>query len=388
MNTNLDIDNDEIKGQLNDNDSVEEKAISKEERVEKEKQEILSRVVSGQIDNMRDRVAYILNYSNDARNSDIDLLWIYWETFEKDKFSGSTISKEQMKELARIASLSRIRAKIQNEYKLFQADDTVKRFRGKLEEDKRIEAIEDKPSGIGLYSVYIDETGKNQEYLSVGSLWILKFSLSAAFSFKMSLEKWMKEKQIDFEFHFKDLIKSRLPLYKEFFIKFLTTFPETGFKLIVVNNKGFSDKAKAITDLTYHLISKGIEHENKTGRAPLPRVLQVWIDEEEKGSDQLKIENIKERLRSQKIKGLHFGDFEAVSSKGSFFVQIVDLFTASINRKLHSQTESHFKDEFADFVLSVLKFDITKINKQNDDIDNSTLFNLSEFDPKNQTPID
>jgi Protein of unknown function (DUF3800) len=381
MEISLDIVNEDMKDQLNENVSIEEKTISKEERVKIEKQEVLNRVVSGQIDNLRDRVAYILNYSNEARNSDIDLLWIYWETFERDKFSGSTISKEQMKELARIASLSRIRAKIQNEYKLFQAEDTVKRYRGKLEEDKRLEAIEDKPSGIGMYGVYIDETGKNQEYLSVGSLWILKFSLSATYAFQLSLEKWMKEKQIDFEFHFKDLSKSRLPLYKEFFIKFLTTFPETGFKLIVVNNKGFSDKAKAITDLTYHLISKGVEHENDSGRATLPRVLQVWIDEEEKGSDQLKIENIKERLRNQKVEGLHFGEFEAVSSKGSFFVQIVDLFTASINRKLHSTTDTHFKDEFADFVLTVLKFDISKINKQNNDIDNSTLFNLSEYEP-------
>ena len=52
-------------------------------------------------------------------------------------------------------SLSRIRAKIQNEYKLFQADDTVKRFRGMLEDDKRVEAIEDKPTGIGQYSVIL-----------------------------------------------------------------------------------------------------------------------------------------------------------------------------------------------------------------------------------------
>ena len=386
MHENLEVGSNVIQGELNYNDSTFEENNSKEERVEKEKQELLNRVVSGQIENIRDRVAYILNYSNEARNSDIELAWLYWETFEREKFSGSMISKEQMKEIARIPSLSRIRAKIQNEYKLFQADDTVKRFRGMLKEDKRIEAIEDKPRGIGQYSVYIDETGKNQEYLSVGSLWILKFNVITITSATIELKKWIKEKQIDFEFHFKELTKNRLPLYKEFFVKFLTMFPETGFKLIVLNNKGFSDKAKAITDLTYHLISKGIEHENSTGRAPLPRVLQVWIDEEEKGSDQLKIENIKERLKSQKMDGLYLGDFEAVSSKGSFYVQIVDLFTASINRKLHSSTDTHIKDEFANFVLNVLRFDINQINKQNTDIDYSTLFNLADIDPSNLVP--
>lgn len=381
MDNKLENDDPESKATMNDQDSADI-SDSKEERIEREKQEVLSRVLSGQIKNIRDRVAYILNYSNETRNSDIELLWTYWETFERDKLSTSTVSKEQMKELARVTSLSRIRAKIQNEYKLFQADDTVRRFRGKLEEDKRIETIEDKPSGIGMYGVYIDETGKNQEYLSVGSLWLLKFNLSVTYSFQMSLVAWKKEKQIDFEFHFKDLTKSRLPFYKEFFTKFLISFPETGFKLIVVNNKGFSDKIKAITDLTYHLISKGIEHEDTTGRAPLPRNLQVWIDEEEKGSDQLKIENIKERLRSQNIKGLYLQEFEAVSSKDNFFIQIADLFTASINRKLHSTTTTHFKDEFADFVLDNLNFDINRVNRQNEDIDNSALFNLSEFEPK------
>lgn len=385
MNNNSEIDNKEE--ELNNNDSLEKTGISKEARVEKQKQEVLNRAVSGKIENLRDRVAYILNNSNEARNSDVELLWIYWETFEKDEFSGSLVSKDQMKKLARISSLSRIRAKIQNEFKLFQANDSVKRFRGTLEDDKKMEAIEDKPTGIGLYSVYIDETGKNQEYLSVGSLWLLNFSMSGTFSFEQKLKKWKKNKQIDFEFHFNELTKNKLPFYKEFFIKFITNFPETGFKLIVVNNKGFSDKAKALTDLTYHLLSKGVDHENTTGRAPLPRVLQVYIDEEEKGSDQLKIENIKERLKNQKIEGLHLGNFEAVSSNEIFFVQIADLFTASINRKLHSPTNTHFKDEFADFLLDVLKFDISKINRQNDVIDNSTLFNLSEFDPTKRISI-
>jgi hypothetical protein len=380
---NLDRGEVNISGESAKSSLPEQPIESKEERIEREKRDVLSRAVSGQIENMRDRVAFILNYSNEARNSDIDLLWNYWETFEESVFSGSIQTKEQMKKLARLSSLTRIRAKIQNEYKLFQADDVVKRFRGTLEDDKRIEAIEDKPSGLGTYGVYIDETGKTQDYLSVGSLWILKFELSSTYAFKSAHLKWTKENEINYEFHFNDVTKNKLSFYKAFFTKFLTAFPEAGFKLIVVNNKGFADKAKAITDLTYHLISKGIEHENSTGRAPLPRILDVMMDEEEKGSDQLKIENIRERLKSQNISGLYFGDFEAVSSEGSFFLQIVDLFTGSINRKLHSTTQSHHKDELAEFILNSVNFEINNIDKQNEDIDNSALFNLSEYKPLN-----
>lgn len=347
-------------------------------QIEAEKTELLNKVVSGNIENIKDRVAFILNNSNEARNSDIELAWEYWQTFEDNILHGSTVSKEQMYNLTRISSLTRIRAKIQNEYKLFQADDEIKRHRGMLEEGKKQDAVSDKPSGIGSYSVYIDETGKTQSYLSVGSLWILSYNYSTILSHK-ELATWKNSKGITYEFHFADLSKNKVDDYKEFFTLFLSKHPDAGFKLIVINNVGVKDKNAAITDLTYHLLTKGVDHENSTGRAPLPRHLQVWIDEEEKGSDQLKLENIKERLTSQKTPGLYFGHFEAVSSEGNFFIQAIDLFTGAINRKLHNPASDHYKDEFADFVLGCLKFDISQIDTTNTTIDHSTVFNLSDF---------
>ncbi|MBF8964301.1 DUF3800 domain-containing protein [Pontibacter sp. FD36] len=356
-------------------DTTEEKEKSKSERIESEKKEVISRVNSGNIEKVRDRVAFILNYSNEARNSDIDLAWLYWRTFEADKFNGTSITKEQLRSLAKIGTLSRHRAKIQNEYKLFEADYDVKQYRGVLQENNKQEAVDDKPKGIGMYSVYIDETGKNQSYLSVGSLWILEVGSLLAYP---ELAKWKNDKQINYEFHFNALDRFRMPMFKEFFSKFLSLHPAISFKLIVVNNKGFSDKNAAITDLTYHLLNKGVGHENDSGRAPLPRVLQVWIDEDEKGSDILKIENIKERIDSQRIEGLHLGEFQAVDSESNFYIQIVDLFTGAINRKLNTPPGSnHFKDNFADFILETIGFDISDIDTDNDEIDHSKLFNLT-----------
>jgi hypothetical protein len=353
----------------------EDPEISKAERIEIEKKELLNRVVSGNIHNIKDKVAFILNNSTDARNSDVELAWSYWMTFESDRFSGNYLTREQLKILTKISSLTRIRAKIQNEYKLFQADETVRQFRGVLEEDEKKHAIEDKPSGMGSYSVYVDETEKTQDYLSVGSLWILKAG-PALFLSHLELEKWKEVNKINFEFHFTELSRHRVDHFKQFFIKFLSLHPEIGFKLIVVSNKGFSDKNAAITDLTFHLLNKGVLHENETGRAPLPRLLQVWLDEDEKGSDQLKLANIKERITGQRHDGLFVGDFQAVSSESNFFIQAVDLFTGSVNRKLHNPEGNNFKDEFANFVFDTLGFDVSSIDKENDDIDHSILFNL------------
>jgi hypothetical protein len=352
--------------------SLNEKA----EKIEKEKHELLSKVLSGNIETKHDQVGFILNNFNEARNSDIELAWIYWNTFEKNLFNGSFVTKDDLKKLTKINSLTRSRARIQNEYKLFQADDKVKKHRGVLAEDMRQEAIEEKPDGLSMYSVYIDETGKTQKYLSVGSLWIIDGFTT--FQASRKLKEWVENQKLDFEFHFSEFTKHRLDNYKEFFLKFLKLNPTVGFKTIIIDNKGINDTYKAITDLTFHLINKGIGHENETGRAPLPRLLQVWLDKDEKGSDQLKIENLKERITSQKIGGLFLGDFQSVDSKFIFNIQAVDLFTGAINRKLHyPESEGKVKDELADYIFKMLNFDFNKIDLNNTEIDKSTVFNLS-----------
>lgn len=345
------------------------------EKIEKEKKELLNKVLSGNLENMHDRVGFILNHHPEARNSDIELTWIFWKTFESDKFNGYHVTKSNLKKLTKSNSLIRSRAKIQNEYKLFQADDNVKKYRGVLAEEMRNEAIEDKPEGLQMYSVYIDETGKTQEYLSVGSLWIVDGMKS--FQATREINDWIESNKINFEFHFAEVRKHKLDIYKEFFLKYLRLNPTIGFKAIILNKKGISDLNSAITDLTYHLLYKGITHENETGRAPLPRLLTVCLDEEEKGSDQLKIENLKERITRQPISDLYLGDFVAAQSNHNFSIQAVDLFISSINRRLHNpDSHGNVKDELADYVLGLLNFDINNINLENTETDKSTVFNL------------
>lgn len=363
------------KDEIENNEQVEFED-DKIERIEKEKNDLLNKVLSGNLLTKHDKVGFILNNNTAARNSDIELAWNYWSTFESDLFNGFNITKSELKKLTKINSLSRSRAKIQNEYKLFQADETVRKHRGVLAESMKEEAIEMKPDGLQMYSVYIDETGKTQDFLSVGSLWIVDGY--KAFQTYNKIKTWKEKNNINYEFHFSELTKHKLETYKEFFLTFLKNNPTVGFKAIILNRKGIRNINSAITDLTFHVIHKGINHENNTGRAPLPRLLQVWIDEEEKGSDQLKIENLKERLSSQSISDLYLGDFQAVDSKENYGIQIVDIFTAAINRKLHNpESKGKPKDELADYIFELLKFDIGSIDLENKETDNSTVFNLN-----------
>jgi hypothetical protein len=355
---------------VNEGPLIERKIKSYEE-----KRELLSEILSGNLETNLYRVGFILNHYSEARNSDVELAWIYWKTFEKDLFNGYHITKNDLFKLTSINTLTRSRAKIQNEYLLFQADDLIKKRRHVLDDEKKKEAIEDKPKGLPLFSIYIDETGKTQQYLTVGSIWVVDGP--STLNCNMDLREWKKQNNINYEFHFAEVTDHKLQTFKEFFIRFLKLNPTIGFKSIIVNKQG-NVINQAITDLTFHLINKGIKHENDTGRAPLPRHLQVWLDEEEAGSDQLKIENIKERLRGQHISGLYIGDFFAVESNSNFYIQAVDFFTSAINRKLHNlESNGKPKDILADYILGLLGFDIRQIDLSDSNADRSKIFNLA-----------
>lgn len=359
------------------NNTPVDKETEKLIRIENEKNELNQRLSETILENPKDRVAYLLNHSSKARNSDIELAWLYWQTFENKVFNGQISSTEQFRSLTKLNSLSRIRAKIQNEYKLFLADKAVRKYRGVLEDAYRNEAIDDKPIGLSSYSVYIDETGKTQNFLAVGSIWLLDFGSSEVLS-NIDLIKWKQEKNIDYEFHFSDLNKNRLPDYKEFFGKFMYINPQAGFKYVIVRNSGFGNTNEAITDLTYHIIIKGIEHEHSSGRAPLPRMINLTIDNDDLGSDQLKLENIKERILNRRLSQLWIGEFKAEDSKNDFYIQATDLFTGALNRKIHNPKGSNHKDELADFILGKLNLNPESLNSttNDNDIDNAVVFNL------------
>ncbi len=336
-------------------------APSKEEleaiRIEKETKQLLANVYSDNITDTKDRVASILSKNINARNSDIELAWAYWFKYESELVQGGSITKKAMLQATKMSTLCRERAKIQNEYKLFQADVEVKQQRGTLEGEFKKRAIKDRAPEIKSLFTYIDETGKNQEFISVGSVWLPTFS-NSSFARTKEIKQWKEYSDIKYEFHFAELRANQLERYKEFVAKFLMLFPEVSFKTIIIKKEGLGNVEEAINNLTYFLIRKGVDHEHSSNRAPLPRSLFVTIDDENEAKDALKLENIKDKLEAQKIEGLTLGNFVAVPSRGNEYIQIVDLFIGAINRKLHFPDGNGHKDELANFILDQLGLNI------------------------------
>ena len=353
-----------------------EHALKKEEKNRAEAERLKNIASGGNIRTTKEKVALILNSSMAARNSDTDLTWEFWTIFQEDILGNGIRDREQLRKLKDMKSLTRERARIQNDYKLFQADVEVQIYRGVRRREQQEEAIEQKPN-IPFYEIFIDESGKNDDNLIIGSLWIVD-ARSKAFAL-FELNDWLKELKKDkFEFHFAKMKPQQLELYKKFFLKFVSLNQSAGYKVIVLSNKGLksSQVSNTITELTFHLINKGIEHEDKSLRAPLPRLLQVRFDAESEGPDQLKIENIRSKIKAQRIEGLGIDTIEAIPSDQNLYIQAVDLLTASVNRKLHFRGEQNHKDDLANYIVELIGFDIEQIDTTNQKLDRSTVFNL------------
>lgn len=332
--------------------------LDKEQIIQKEREEVLENISSFTTDTIRDKTAWILNHYPSARDSDITLQLRYWETFESDIYNSRSIDPKDLYKLTSLTTLTRARAKIQNEYKLFIATTEVREKRKKLSEVEKQKAIQDKPD-YPIFAVYMDDSGKNADFLIIGSIWFLADFMAIHSAIRKTQERTGFTK----EFHFKELDRDSLPIYKEIVDIFWKHANAVSFKLISVPRSGIGKTRDAFTDMYYHLLLQGIKHEHESGRAPLPRRLQVWIDAEETNLDKLLVENLKDRLsqtaQTHFEKQLILDQVYTVESKTSPLLQIADLFTGSVNRILNRAGAKHnHKDELAEYFLNRFKIDL------------------------------
>lgn len=203
----------------------------------------------------------------------------------------------------------------------------------------------------------MDESGKTADYLIVGSIWFLHGYETHRIS--QEIKKWREEFSYEREFHFKKIRSYNLPFYKKIADLLAENSNAISFKVISVERAGTGHVQQALLRLYYHLLLRGVEHEDRTERAPLPRNLQVWKDAEEPGSDKLFLAELRDRLEQVANttfgEELHIDNLEAVRSEHLDLIQLADLFTSSVNRVLNvTGSRTGPKDEFADYFLDIL----------------------------------
>lgn len=341
-----------------------EPPLTKEQKLEKEKAHFVQKLAAGDTSTVPTRVAWVLNRYPEARDSDVTLQIIYWRTFDRALLAGpNQVTLENLYRLTRLTYITRARAKIQNEYRMFQASDEVRRRRVVKDAEERARQVEDQP-GIGTITVYSDETGKTDDYLIVGSVWFLEGGDVMALA--QAVTVWREEHQFRDEFHFTRIRENNLHAYMAV-LDLLDRYAATvSFRAIMIERRGHADIQRVQDDLLKHLLIRGVAHGHETGRALLPRSISVFKDAEGQARDQLAVANLTTDLKhaSQALFDgrLYVSLVQAIDSKELVPIQLADLFCGCLarrynqNRQPLANGELHPKDQFADAFLGRFNF--------------------------------
>lgn len=361
-----------------DEESGAVRPISEEKlrRREKEKLDLLASLASADFSAMKTKVAFLLNLYPQARNSDVTLALKFWETFQPDVYKSHGILPKDLFRLERFHYLVRARAKIQNEYGLFQADDAIRGHRRDREEEMHEAVIQDvAPRRVAF--IYADETGKTQEFVSVAAVWVLTgyavYAVGRAIEEWKSTSPWVKR-----EIHFAKLGKNDID-------------PAAGYIQIIQNNREFlSFKVIAVEKtrtkrpieevvlkLHEHMLLRGAEHEIGTGRIDLPRDIEMTIDEEQ-SLDSFTLSEMQRRVSDEYKR--KFGDgasltsVQTAASRNSPLLQLADMIAGAVNRRQNQRGDRNFKDEIADMIIE--RLDLQLKEDEVEGLDATVLFRV------------
>lgn len=291
---------------------------------------------AGQLSTINERVAWILNHYPETRDSDIPLWFRYWSVFESDSWDRIAVSLDDAKHLTKPTSIERARRTVQHDYGLFIASPTVRARRGKLAEEERQKAIETDPPSP-LYSVYADESGKNDTHLIVASVWFLL--APELVRMRQAIQRVKDQHSFDGELHFKEIDRSNVGFYGDVVDTIGARSAAVSFKAVTIERRGIGRQDLALADLFYHLIVRGVIHEHETGRARLPRRIKLTKDLEEIGADRLMLANLRDRVAqfaAATLEGeLRPTEFIPMKSDGHEILQVADLFAGSLHRVLN-----------------------------------------------------
>lgn len=348
--------NEEIKEQERSAEDI------KKEKRKKEADELWRSVQAGDNRTLNIRVANILNRYPETRDSDVTLQIRYWQVY--NNINSKFVNVEELYKLERLTSISRARAKIQNEYQLFLASEKVRGHRRTKEDEEKETQLLDQPL-INNINIYSDETGKNEKYVIVAGIWFLDEMTTA--KIQRDYMEWTSEKQaqgmkLPKEFHFKDLNnkhETALQLYKDFFNLVIQNGEMVSFKAVGVNKSKINrlSISDLINRLYYQFVRLGIAHEINSGRIKLPRKINLTKDED--GDSEFVIETLKQTLvdnfKLHYDEKLIMDQLVPMESHKSIFLQFADLFAASLNRRFnHLEDSDNNKDKLSRYILETM----------------------------------
>lgn len=341
---------------------IQLKNAEKQLKISKEKALVEQAIASMNYSNKRDKVACILNLYPDSRDSDLTLTIRFWEVFQAEIYrKNSHISPHDLFKLERLTTIARIRAKIQNEYGLFLGSEATRAIRRKREDEVRDDVLNDN-SPPKLISIYADETGKNEKYIIVGSVWFLDMRKAAMFQSKVNVLKekynFSDKNGRPYEFHFSRMQNNQFEIYKSFVDLVAQNRDFITFKSISTLARGTTRPVEDVVKQLYDLlVTKGFETEYSNGRVSLPRKISFIVDKSD-GLDAISkattMRDVNSSLKTSYDNEVSLENISEIDSKESAAIQLADIVAGALNRLVNMPDKTGLKTDFANYVINKL----------------------------------
>lgn len=322
-------------------------------RLEQEAATLQASLRDGVMSDLKAKVAWILNLYPQTRNSDVALTFKYWELFQSEIFNPNFMRPRDLFRLERQTSIVRVRAKIQNEYNLFPAEEGIRRGRRSLEEDVKEEVIEDKPAR-NLVLVFADETGKTGAFICVAAVWVL--TGHALFKLDTAIRAWQENSPWGGrEIHFSEFKKSHMPALREYLNLIAQHREYLSFKVIAMERATTKRPIdEVVRRLHEFMLIRGAEHEVQSNRIGLPHEIRLTVDAEQ-SLDAIACADIKEKVgfayRARFDDQLSISDVASASSHQSTLIQLADIIAGAVNRRKNHAGEPGHKDDMATLII-------------------------------------
>lgn len=346
-------------------------------RLQREAAELVESLRAGSTRDLKTRVAGILNQYAHTRNSDIALALKYWEVFQREYFNPRGITPENLFRLERQSNIIRVRAKIQNEYGLFQADPGIRNHRKEREDEIREAVIEDGPGRRSVH-VFADETGKNESFVIVAAVWVL--TGRAVFELGRAVDRWKDNSAwATREIHFARFGRADLEPLRQYLEVLRENREFLGFKVIATERARL--RGRNINEVIYklheYMLIHGAQHEIGNRRIALPQNLFVTLDEEQ-SLDTIALADLKRRLAEHYhlIYGeeLSVEEIATAKSRHSPMIQLADIVAGAVGRRRNHTGERNFKDDMADIIIE--RLDLQFAENDFPEIDSSVWMSL------------
>jgi hypothetical protein len=300
------------------------------------------------------KVAYIMDKIPATRNNDRALSFELWKEFHPDQISHlkdeDAVTYSNFLTLPKSYDIQRYRAHIQNDLGLFMALPEIQEGRQVLQYDWKEEMIL-LNSGCPRISIYSDESGRDKGSLVIGSLWFYERDQERFAEKDLNrLRNRLDCKKLKFS----KLKEHSVDKAKELFDQLLAHRKAMAFKALIV--KGYKDSGNRIFKAYKEHFFNSIEFEIARKRlgTDKPKMITIIKDKEE-NVDFIELESLKREMRKEFAqKQIFISDIHSLDMERSVFLQLIDLFCGSINRRLSSE-ENNVKDDFAGYVLSKLE---------------------------------